>query len=59
MYYIYYTFSVAGWIALGVFLLFWAMVALVRAMRQRRQAKRDVRGFEVMDSPIEHHEEQP
>jgi hypothetical protein len=61
MYYIYKEFSIAGWIALGVFLLYWAIVSWVRSMR------RNQRGFDVIQPPVErpsqqnveHHEDQP
>ena len=61
MYYLYICFSKAGWIALGVFLLYWAIVTAVRSVR------RSQRGFDVVQPPVEHpkqqnvehHEDQP
>ncbi len=62
---IYEQFSIAGWIALGVFLLYWGILSLVRLVRRNRAAER--RGFEVIQAPVkgeiqqnvEHHEDQP
>ena len=57
MYYIYKSFSIAGWIALAVFLIFWAGFACGRRIERRKAAAR--KGYQVIHSSTEQHEDQP
>jgi hypothetical protein len=54
--FIYLILSIAGWSALALFLGYWAIVAWRRRRGIECQQRRE---FDVIQSPADHHENQP